>query len=543
MTELIGRTIGDYQVTGQLGEGGMGVVYRGQHTGLGQQVAIKSLHPTLVNNQAARDRFQREAQALARLNHPNIIKLLNFVNDPNGCFIVMEFAEGEDLEQKCTKMGLIPPQQCLPWFIQACRGLNYAHQQGIIHRDIKPSNILVHPSGTTKLLDFGTAKLVDAARLTQHGMTLGTVIYMSKEQLLGRALDARSDVYSLGVTLYECVTGKLPFFDDEERKLIKKIAKEDPVPPSKHYPDISPSLEQVILKAMAKEPQDRFQSTTEFEHALSGLHGSGSVHVSSGAVMPPPEIADAGPPAPSPGPTPAAEPSGGVSELILAPMFLAGMVVLILAAGGATFAALTTGTGRIVGAVATVVLLILGVVLVALAARGRKGAAPGAGGPTCPTCSRAMLPGMSFCPFCNPEKVQVPAGVDQMPPGGTLNVNSAPVAEQPPPPTPVPAQVPAGASGSLKVVDGSDKGQLWTFDRTSPVTIGRAPTCVATLNDPGVSGQHAQVIFDGAGFSVEDTHSRNGVWVNNQKVAGRQSLKTGDLIVIGSTRMLVTLSG
>ncbi|HBP19841.1 MAG TPA: hypothetical protein DEA08_18870, partial [Planctomycetes bacterium] len=134
---MIGAQVGDYKIVAELGEGGMGMVYKGQHAALGQIVAVKSLHPTLMSNQAAKDRFEREAQALARLNHPNIIGLLNFINNADGCFIVMEFAEGEDLEDKLQRMGLIPPPQCIPWFIEACRGLEYAHQQGIIHRDIK----------------------------------------------------------------------------------------------------------------------------------------------------------------------------------------------------------------------------------------------------------------------------------------------------------------------------------------------------------------------------------------------------------------------
>lgn len=541
---MIGAQVGDYKIVAELGEGGMGMVYKGQHAALGQVVAVKSLHPTLMSNQAAKDRFEREAQALARLNHPNIIGLLNFINNADGCFIVMEFAEGEDLEHKLQRMGLIPPPQCIPWFIEACRGLEYAHQQGIIHRDIKPSNIIVHPSGTTKLLDFGTAKLVDAQRLTQQGMTLGTVIYMSKEQLLGKPLDARSDVYSLGVTLYECVTGQLPFYDEEERKLVVKIAKEEPIPPRQHYPGISPQLEAIILKAMAKDPAQRYQSSTEFEHALASLPEAGgslaASHTSPLAVAPPTPTPSA-PVAPSPTPTPAmpqpaAAAGGGPSftEILFSPLFLGGLVCSVIGLGaGIPLVAIgfanEQATLKIVGLVLLPVFLLLGVLLCVLGMVKAKAAGERGGGVAPPLAVPSSV--SSTVPQNNPFGAQ--------PAGGTLNVDSPGAAQHYAPP-PAVAQPAAAGQALVQVIDGNDKGLQATVTATTPVTLGRAPACSITLNDPGVSGQHASIGFEAATLVVTDTGSRNGVFVNNQKIT-RQQLSSGDLIVVGSTRLLVSL--
>ncbi|MGE0711385.1 MAG: protein kinase [Planctomycetota bacterium] len=535
---MIGRQVGDYRIVAELGEGGMGMVYKGQHAHLGQIVAVKSLHPTLMSNQAAKDRFEREAQALARLNHPNIIGLMNFINDSNGCFIVMEFAEGEDLENKLQRMGLIPPPQCIPWFIEACRGLDYAHKQGIIHRDIKPSNIIVHPSGTTKLLDFGTAKLVDAQRLTQQGMTLGTVIYMSKEQLLGKPLDARSDVYSLGVTLYECVTGQLPFYDEEERKLVVKIAKEEPIPPRQHYPGISTELEGIILKAMAKEPAQRFQSAREMEQALAGLAEAGAGKSTAGGQSPlyqAPVAQPVGTPVatpapvptatPTPGPMPFAAPGGGggmnVGELVFSPLFLGGLFLTVVGLGaGIPLAAVGEGGVRIAGLVILPLFVLLGGLLCLLGVL--KARAAGGAAAAAPPGPAAYAPNPSWAAM----------GAE-----GTLNVDSPGAAQAyGAPPTPAPVQ--SAGNALLQVIDGQDKGLQGPITPGNPCTIGRAPTCTITLTDPGVSGMHASVGFEGPTLVLTDTGSRNGVFVNNQKVA-RQPLKAGDLIVIGSTRLLV----
>jgi eukaryotic-like serine/threonine-protein kinase len=603
---LIGQQVGDYTIVEQLGEGGMGMVFKGQHTALGQIVAVKSLHTALMGNQQAKDRFIREAQALARLNHPNIISLLNFINDPNGCYIIMEYAEGEDLEHKIQRMNIIPPDQAIPWFVQACRGLSYANQQGIIHRDIKPSNIIVHPSGTTKLLDFGTAKLVDAKRLTQQGMTLGTIIYMSKEQLLGKPLDARSDVYSLGVTLYECVAGQLPFYDENERTLVRKIAKEEPIPPSQHYPGISPNLEAVILKSMAKDPDQRFQTATEMEAALTGLLGGAPSGVTSSGAAPvqvapapvaPAPVAPApvapAPVAPAPvAPAPVAPAAGGGGgggggSLILNPLFIAAMGCFILCVGGIILGALGSGGaslgGWIGGGVLGVLGLVLAVIAVASSSKGGQaaaaGPAPAGGAGLCPTCNRALLPGMAACPFCNPGAMPppqatghvaqpaahhpppAPAPLPPMPgapppapapgpppmpmpmPVGTINVNSANAAQQygaAPSISTAGVSAPASGLANLKIIDGNDKGQEYQVAPNSPVTLGRAPDCTCTLNDMGISSHHATVAWDQTGLFVQDAGSRNGVFVNNQRIQ-KHNLQQGDLIVMGSTRILVNL--
>ena len=564
----IGRQVGDYRVVSKLGEGGMGMVYKGQHAALGQVVAIKSLHSALMNNQSAKERFIREAQALARVTHPNIISLLNFINNDTGCFIVMEFAEGEDLEAKLQKMGIIPPEQCLPWFVEACRGLSFAHKQGIIHRDIKPSNIIVHPSGRTKLLDFGTAKLVDAKRLTQQGMTLGTIVYMSKEQLLGKPLDARSDIYSLGVTLYEALTGKLPFYDEEERKLVVKIAKTEPIPPSQHYPAISKELEAVILKSMAKEPEGRYQNADEMEQALMRLLGPAAASLAGssanlGQRPSAPPTPTPQPQQPPPQPLAATANSGAMAQLVaqpmalgapppsllLSPLVLVGLVLGIIGVGAGVPVALL-GSSQNIKIIGVVMLLVLGLIGGLLCVVGflqwsaavRLHAMGGVPLPMTPPTANSPPPQASVVPAALAPAAPVPQPVS-FAPGGTLNVNSANAAQNYPAhgaAPPAPPRPPAGTA-VLQVIDGPDKGRQYQITRQVPLTIGRAPTCGATLNDPGVSGTHAQVIFEGQALVVMDMGSRNGVFVNNAKINQRQVVTTGDLVVIGSTRMSVSV--
>jgi eukaryotic-like serine/threonine-protein kinase len=270
---MIGKTVGNYEVLSKLGQGGVGTVYLGRSTA-GQHVAIKMLHEHLTKQDRARSRFMREAEVLSRLRHPGIVQVLDFLQLPEGFFMVLEFVRGETLESGVRRLGCFAWERAVPWFNEALDSLEYAHTQGVIHRDVKPANMLVQMSGKMKVLDFGMAKLQDARQqLTAPGMTLGTIAYMSKEQLLGKTLDPRSDYYSLGVTLYEFATGHLPFWSENDRELAIQIARTKPKLPSIHVPKLAGKPEEVILKSMGKDPDDRFQTAQEFREAmLESLH-------------------------------------------------------------------------------------------------------------------------------------------------------------------------------------------------------------------------------------------------------------------------------
>lgn len=325
---MIGQQVGDFTVLRPLGEQAMGTVYLGEHRVLKQKVAIKALDPKLSNAAGMRERFEREAQTLARLNHPSITRLQNFYSLPSGCFIVMEFSEGETLEAMLEEKGPLPPRDVARWTIDILRGLAYAHQNGVIHRDLKPGNIIVTAVGA-KILDFGLSKVTEGPKLTMQGLTLGTMYYMSREQLLGKTVDARSDIYSVGATLYEVITGKLPFWDEDEQKLILKIAKQDAPAPSTVLPTIPKELERIIVKALSRDPAQRYQTADDMVRALEAFLAVEDAPAP--APAPPPakpttarRVAAAPPPSPSPpvtarrAPMPAPSPSPPVTKRVLA---------------------------------------------------------------------------------------------------------------------------------------------------------------------------------------------------------------------------------
>ncbi|HZV02436.1 MAG TPA: FHA domain-containing serine/threonine-protein kinase, partial [Planctomycetota bacterium] len=419
---------------------------------------------------------------------------------------------------------------------------------GVIHRDLKPSNIMLATGGIAKLLDFGTAKLSDAPRLTQQGMTLGTIIYMSKEQLLGKPLDARSDVYSLGVTLYETTTSQLPFYDEDEKKLVLKIAKQEPVPPSQHYPPLPKELERIILKAIAKEPEQRFQNAEEMAQALdafargTGIGGPSTVATPALPVPPPKPVPNPPtpatppkPPTPKPAEAPAAASDGGGSA-ILHPLFLAGVFFLVVSIGFAVGLPLALGN-KVAGIAAGAAGVPLGLILMILGmvSAKKKGAKA-----LCPKCGRALLPGTKDCPFCKPANA--PAQPEMTKPdawvGETLNQQFQP---GPAPQMPSGMQAPATGGGILYIVDGADKGKQYPLGPAAPVTIGRAPGNTIILTDPGVSSNHCTIVHDGQRFVLQDLGARNGVFVNNTRISKRQPLNGGDLVVLGTTRILVNV--
>lgn len=261
--------IGHYKIIDKVGEGGMGVIYKAEHATLEQTVAIKALSPSFSSNSDLRERFVREARIQAKLSHPNVVNIHNFFEFEGNYYLVMEYVEGETLEGIIKTKGLISPDRCLQMFSQILCGVGYAHSKGIIHRDIKPSNIIVNPDGNIKITDFGIAKIVGDLKNTQTGIKMGTLWYMSPEQVKGQPAGTASDIYSLGITLFEMVTGTVPFTGDSEYSIMKQIVETSPPSPREFYPYIPHYLEQAISKAVAKEPGRRFKSTEEFAAALN----------------------------------------------------------------------------------------------------------------------------------------------------------------------------------------------------------------------------------------------------------------------------------
>jgi len=265
---MVGTQIGNYRIEEKLGEGGMGVVYKGVDVNLDRVVAIKALNTELRGNAELEQRFRAEAKAQANLNHTNLAILYALLIEEGRPFMVMEFIEGETLEQMIQRRGPIPSEEAIPLFRQALLGIGFAHRAGIVHRDIKPSNIMVNRQGIVKVMDFGIAKVLGGRGMTRTGTQMGTAYYMSPEQVLNRGVDIRSDIYSLGVTLYEMLTANVPFSGDSDYQIMSDHVNTPPPLPTKFYPYIPAGVQNAVLKAIEKKQDARFQTVEEFGAAL-----------------------------------------------------------------------------------------------------------------------------------------------------------------------------------------------------------------------------------------------------------------------------------
>ena len=269
---------GRYEVEEELGRGGMAKVYRGTDTVLGRPVAVKILAPQFTDDPSFVNRFRREAQAAARLNHPNLVSVYDTGSDDGVHFIVMEYVEGRTLADYLAGGGRIMPQRAIEIAEAVSQALTAAHAQGVIHRDIKPGNIMITPSGDVKVADFGIARVIAGAEtIAQTAAVLGTAAYLSPEQAQGQPVDQRSDLYSLGCVLYEMVAGRPPFTGDSPVAVASKQVLEQPVPPSKLNPDVSPQLDAVIMRTLAKNPANRYGSAEEFRQDLERARRGESV--------------------------------------------------------------------------------------------------------------------------------------------------------------------------------------------------------------------------------------------------------------------------
>ena len=268
---MIGQTISHYKILEKLGEGGMGVVYKAQDTKLDRTVAIKFLPAHLSSSQDNKARFMQEARATAALNHPNILNVYEIDEQDGGMFFVMEYVDGMTLKRYITnlKSGTgIPVAQALDWTSQVASGLKAAHQKNIVHRDIKPENIMLTKENKLKIMDFGIAKLRSSSGLTKTGTSLGTLSYMSPEQAQGDVADQRSDIWALGVVLYEMLTADLPFKSEHEAGLLYLIVNEEPPVPSLMDRKIPHQMDTLILKMLAKDKKKRLQTIDEVLKAL-----------------------------------------------------------------------------------------------------------------------------------------------------------------------------------------------------------------------------------------------------------------------------------
>lgn len=276
---VIGKTLGKYRIIEQIGHGGMAEVYKAYHPGLDRYVAVKLMHTFLIDEQGFMERFQREARSVARLRHPNIVQMYDFDSDGDVSYMVMEFLEGPSLKNKLNELEAQGQWPTLKETARIVRdvgqALDYAHQRGMIHRDVKPANIMLTKDGGAILTDFGIVKMLSATtQLTASGAMIGTPAYMAPEQSMGDAGDERADIYSLGIVLYQLATGRLPYEADTPMAVVLKHLNA-PLPiPSTLNPELPEGVERVILKALAKDPNDRYQSVREMlEHLDQAMQG------------------------------------------------------------------------------------------------------------------------------------------------------------------------------------------------------------------------------------------------------------------------------
>ena len=266
-----------YELGEILGFGGMSEVHLARDLRLHRDVAIKVLRADLARDPSFYLRFRREAQNAAALNHPAIVAVYDTGEAETATgplpYIVMEYVDGVTLRDIVHTEGPMPSKRAIEVIADACQALNFSHQHGIIHRDVKPANIMISKTGAVKVMDFGIARaLADANSVTQTAAVIGTAQYLSPEQARGEKVDARSDVYSLGCVLYEILTGEPPFIGDSPVAVAYQHVREDPVPPSQRHNDISPELDAVVLKALAKNPDNRYQTAAEMRADLVRVH-------------------------------------------------------------------------------------------------------------------------------------------------------------------------------------------------------------------------------------------------------------------------------
>ncbi|MGE5322898.1 MAG: serine/threonine protein kinase, partial [Actinomycetota bacterium] len=276
------ETVGRYEIIEELGRGAMGVVYKAKDPTIGRTVALKTLRLDVHGLETAEmvRRFQNEARAAGVLSHPNIVTIYDAGEQDGIFYIAMEFMQGTTLHELLAEHHILPTEDVIQYSRQICKGLDYAHSHGIVHRDVKPANIMITANGTVKIMDFGIAKA--GGSMTSTGQVLGTPNYMSPEQVKGRPLDGRSDLFSFGVILYEMLTGEKPFVGQNVTTIIYKIVNENPIAPRDLDVTVHPGLSAIVTRALAKSPDDRYQTGADLVRDLESYKLAGApLHATS----------------------------------------------------------------------------------------------------------------------------------------------------------------------------------------------------------------------------------------------------------------------
>src|SRR3954451_17280111 len=267
---MIGTVLsGRYRLEAKLGSGGMSTVYLARDQTLDRQVAVKVMHREMSEQKEQLERFRQEARAVAKLSHPNVVSVIDAGEDGGHPYIVFEYVEGETLKQRIGREGALDPQEAIAYAIEIARGLSVAHGRKMVHRDIKPQNILIDAEGRAKLTDFGISRQLEQDGMTATGRVLGTTDYVAPEQAMGRKVDPRTDIYSLGVVLYEMLVGQVPFAADSQVGVAMKHVNEELPDVQRRRPDVSAAVALVVERSTAKDPAQRYQQVSEMIDDLS----------------------------------------------------------------------------------------------------------------------------------------------------------------------------------------------------------------------------------------------------------------------------------
>ena len=485
---LIGKTLGQYQITALAGRGGMATVYKAYQPSLKRYVALKVLPYHLAADQDFVVRFRQEALAAAALRHPNILVIHDVGQDGNTHYIAMEYLEGQTLSDVLRRTGGLTLQQAIRILDQIASALDFAHQRGLIHRDIKPANIFVGQDDHVTLMDFGIVKAMSGVGVTHTGTTVGTPEYMSPEQITGRPVDRRSDLYSLGIVLYQMLTGQVPFTADTPTAVMYAQVNKQPTPPSKLTAFITPEVEAVIMRALAKNPQERYANVREMAQAFSQAVATqrpapGGATVTMPAPAPTPRHA-AGPPGAAPAARPLWPIFVGLGALALIGMVVMAVVVVSASrAGGGLRGGIPTNT-------ATVALE----------------AAAGSTSTLAPTLTAPPEP-----PTSAPTSAPMPLPTSTAAPAPTATVVPATV---------TPASVPASAStpGPTRPTATTRPGALFDFE--APVNWRRGDQPNGTLSQ-STSQAHSGAASARLDYSFATGGNDFVVFINEASLAGQ----------------------